>query len=69
MATKPPTIQQLVDIIAAYNTARQLELRQQPVSGWPAGYKNELMEELYDCALGAAKLLKPAVNIVVEPPK
>lgn len=68
---KPPTVQQLVDIIREYNVARAQELSQKPPTGWPAGYKNPLMDQLYDAANLAAALLKPALTINAEnlPPK
>jgi hypothetical protein len=68
MKPKPPTIAQLVAIIAEYNIARKLELQSVPAG--VAGYKNPMMEELYDCAVLAAKQLKPAltVNLEIEPP-
>lgn len=59
---KPPTVQQLVDIIREYNAARAQEISQKPPTGWPAGYKNPLMDNLYDAANLAAAQLKPALS-------
>ncbi len=68
MKQKPPTIQQLVDIIREYNVARAQELSQKPAAGWPEGYKNPLMDNLYDAANIAVAQLKPtmAVNLTVS---
>ena len=66
-----PTVQQLVDIIHEYNVARAQELSQKPPTGWPAGYKNPYMDNLFDAANQAAALLKPALTVKLEivPPK
>lgn len=67
--TKPPTVQQLVDIIAQYNKAREHELQSIPKGMVVEGYKNPLMESLYDAACLAAQALKPAVELHIKPPK
>jgi len=54
MKAKEPTIQQNIDLIHEYGVAREQELSQQPKGGWPADYKNPLMENLYDAANHAA---------------
>ena len=73
MATKPPTIGQLVSIITEYNVARGHELSQKPATGWPDGYKNPFMDNLYDAASAAARTLAmlqvKEVSIEVEPRK
>jgi hypothetical protein len=56
MKTKPPTVQQLLDVVNAYNTARTNELRVVPLP-FPEGYKNPLVDNLYDAANGAARTL------------
>ena len=65
MKPKPPTIQQLVDVVREYNAARAQELSQKPATGWPAGYKNPLMDNLYEAANLAAAQLKPALAVGV----
>lgn len=67
-ALKPPTVQQLVDIIAEYNKARELELRNLGNRAVPADYKNPLMEKLYDAACLAADNLKPALTVPIHSP-
>lgn len=67
-----PTIQELVSVVTAYNAARELELRAMPAGGWPAGYKNEFMDSLYDAACLAAAQLKPILalpSLNVAPPQ
>ena len=67
--SKPPTIQQLVDIVHEYNVARAHELSQKPNTGWPQGYKNQLMDNLYDaaCLASRAIALMQVEPIAVEP--
>ncbi len=67
----PATVAQLVEIIREYNAARAQEISQKPPTGWPAGYKNPLMDNLYEAANMAAAALKPAltVNLEVSTPK
>ena len=70
---KPPTVQQLVDVIHEYNIAREHELRQMSVAGLPKDYKNPLMDNLYDAASKAALALKmiavSAEAITIQPRK
>ena len=66
MKPKPPTIQQLVDLVKEYNTARELELRTAPLAGFPKDYQNPLMEALYDAATAAAAQLAAAVTLEVK---
>jgi hypothetical protein len=70
MATKTPTIKQLVDIIREYNVARAQELSQKPAAGWPEGYKNPLMDSLYDAAANAGRALAMVTitGIAIEVP-
>ena len=63
---KPPTIQQYVDILNGYNAARTLELRLMPPAGFPKDYKNEHMDNFYDCAAIAAGQLKLALAADLE---
>jgi hypothetical protein len=72
MKQKPPTVAQLAAIIEAYNVARTNELRVVPLP-FPPGYKNPLLDNLYDAACGAARALAllqvTEVSIAVEPRK
>lgn len=58
---KPITASQLTDIVREYNVARRHELAAFPNGVVPPGYRNDLMEALYDNALQAARLLQPAL--------
>ena len=62
----PPTVQQLVDVVKEYNRARELELKLMPPTGFPAGYKNQFMENLYDAATVAAAELRPALTVTLS---
>jgi len=53
---KPPTVQQLVDVIHEYNVARGHEL-QTTKGSVPQNYKNPLMDNLYDAANASARTL------------
>jgi len=64
MKQKPPTIQQLVDIVREYNVARAQEISQKPATGWPQDYKNPMMDALYDCAKNAAEKLKSLMSAI-----
>jgi hypothetical protein len=63
---KLPTIQQDVDIVNAYNKARENELRTMPTAGFPTTYKNDLMDRLYDAAAAAAGRLSPAQAVDLD---
>jgi len=64
MAAKTPSIQQLIDVVNAFNTAHELDLRH---AAPPA--KNPLMDDLYDAAAAAAKALKPLMVVELKPRK
>ena len=65
-----PTVADLVDIVREYNVARAQELSQKPATGWPEGYSNTLMNNLYDAAAHAAgalsAMLKTAESVSLE---
>lgn len=63
-----PSIQELIAIVEAYNKARENELRLVPVP-FPSGYKNPMMDSLYDAAHAAAATLAKAVATKPTPRK
>jgi hypothetical protein len=65
--SKVPAIKELVSVVSAYNAAREHELRMMPPGGFPKEYKApEFIEALYDCAVLAARQLKPALEAGLE---
>jgi hypothetical protein len=61
-----PTVQELIAVVEAYNAARENELRVVPVP-FPVGYKNPMMDNLYDAAKNAAATLAKAVAVKPAP--
>lgn len=65
MASKKPSIQQLIEVVNAFNKAHELDLRHVTETA----KQNPLMDDLYDAAAAAAKSLKPLMVVEINPRK
>jgi len=57
-----PTISELLEVIREYNRAHELDLQELNTGAVPAG-KNEFLEDLYFAAAGAARALRPIMQV------
>lgn len=61
-----PTVGQLLDVIREYNRAHELDLAEHQAGAVDANIRNEFLEDLYFAAAGAAKALRPAMQVELK---